>query len=144
MNCVEPAMALAGAMGAVVARVGAANEDGAATEKLTELDTAEPVETVIAAVPAAIVSVYGTTAVSCVALTKAVVLVSGEPFQFTTEPFTKFVPVTCRVTFDGLHPGVEVAVEPETVTELTVGVCACVIANGTCADVPPPGAGVKI
>ncbi len=70
-------------------------------------------------------------------------LLSGVPFQFTTDPFTKFVPVTCKVTLEALQAGVEVAVPPETVTEVIVGVGGCVIVKAAGAVVPPPGAGVN-
>jgi hypothetical protein len=123
VNGPEPTIALEGAMGAVVLTVGTGNGDGgAATEKLAELETAEPLDTVIVAVPCATVSVYGMRAVNCVALTS--VVGRDVPFQLTIEPPTKFVPSTCKVNPVGLQLGVEVAggVEPATETELMVGV----------------------
>ena len=52
-------------------------------------------KTVTCAVPAAAMSLAGIEAVNCVLLTK--VVVRSLPFQRTTEPDTKFVPVTVRV-----------------------------------------------
>jgi hypothetical protein len=48
VNLPDPAMAL---KGAIADAVGAGKEEGAVTEKFTELETAEPLEAVIAAVP---------------------------------------------------------------------------------------------
>src|SRR5580692_4320128 len=105
VNGPEPTIALEGAMGAVVLTVGAGNGDGGtATEKLAELETAEPLDTVIVAVPCMMVSVYGMRAVSCVVLTN--VVGREEPFQSTTDPFTKFVPFTCNVNPVALQLGV--------------------------------------
>ena len=70
----------------------------AAAELTPELDT------VTDAVPAEAISEAKILAVSCVELTK--VVARGELFQSTTEPLTKFVPVTVRVNPDGLHDGV--------------------------------------
>src|SRR5205085_10336419 len=47
------------------------------------------------AVPALAMSLAGICALTCVALTKVVARLS--PFQRTTEPLTKFVPVTVKV-----------------------------------------------
>lgn len=44
-------------------------------------------------------------AVSCVELTN--VVARADPFQSTTDPFTKFVPVTVSVNPVGVHEGVE-------------------------------------
>lgn len=136
----DPAIALEGA---IAATVGAGNDGAAVTEKLAELETAEPFDTVIAAVACTTVSVYGIRAVSSVALTN--VVDREDPFQFTADPFTKFVPFTCNVNpvAVGLQLGVEVAVNPETLTEVMVGVGGGVIVNETAWDVPPPGPGVN-
>jgi hypothetical protein len=118
VSCPDPATAL---VGAIDVATGRGKDDGAVTEMGSAFETAKPFDTVIEAVACATVSVYGMRAVSCVGLTKDVG--RGEPFQFITEPpLTKFVPFTCNVTLAGLQLGVEVAVDPETVTELMVGV----------------------
>jgi hypothetical protein len=100
----------------------------AGAELTPELDT------VIDADPAEAISENGMVAVSCVALTKAVP--RAEPFQSTTEPFTKLVPFTVRVTPDGLHDEV-VGGDKEVMAGGT-------IVNGTCPEVPPPGPSVNI
>ena len=51
--------------------------------------------TVTLAVPAVVISEAGIEAVNCVELLK--VVVRFDPFQCTTDPFTKLVPVTVRV-----------------------------------------------
>jgi hypothetical protein len=61
-------------------------------------------DTVIAAVPRNAVSAAVMLAVSCVALTK--VVGRGEPFQLTTSPFAKPVPVTVSVKPTALQYGV--------------------------------------
>jgi hypothetical protein len=72
----------------------------------------------------------------------------GDPFQFTTEVGKKFVPFTCNMTLAGAQLCIEVAggvdVDPDTETELMFGGCCWAIVNGTWADGPPPGPGVKI
>jgi hypothetical protein len=87
--------------------------------------------TVTEAVPESIRSVDGTAAVSDVALTK--VVVSAEPFQSTTEPVTKFVPVSVRVNADPPTPA--------EVGEIEVSVGAGLLMVKVCPElVPPPGA----
>ena len=63
---------------------------------------------------------------SCVGLTKVVANVDGRAgggftAHFTTEPFTKFVPVTVSVTLEELHDGVEPVDVAEEVTAVIVG-----------------------
>jgi hypothetical protein len=95
-NAGSPATALDGANefggGAIV---GTGKEPGAASVKVEELEVTEELETVTFAVPGKAVSAAEIVAVSCVALTNAVG--RGDPFQLTTSPFTKFVPVTVKV-----------------------------------------------
>jgi hypothetical protein len=87
---------------------GAGGEDaeivkGIATERIPELDTS------ILTVPGEAISAAGIVATSCVELTKVVasadVTAGVCVVQSTTEPFTKFVPVTVSVTPGGLHAG---------------------------------------
>jgi len=59
------------------------------------LVVALPESTVIVALPALLINVAGTVAVSCVALTRFVV--SGVAFHRTTAPVTKLVPFTVSV-----------------------------------------------
>lgn len=67
----------------------------------------------------------GTTAVNWVELTKVVARdeggTVGEVTHCTTEPFTKFVPVTVRVIPDGLQDGVEFDEVVDEDTPVTVG-----------------------
>jgi hypothetical protein len=103
VNAPEPASALEGDSGDVVAVIGEASV-AAVTEKLTEFDRADPLDTVMGTVTALIASANGMSAVTCVALTNEVG--RGWPFQFTTEPpFTKFVPFTISVKPSALHLG---------------------------------------
>lgn len=60
----------------------------------------------------------------------------GDPFQSTTEPVTKFEPVTVRVNPVGVHDGV---VFEDVVDEDKEVMAGCRIANGSPPDVPPPG-----
>ena len=90
--------------------------------------------TVTEAVPDEVRSPIGTVAVSDVALTS--VVVSAEPFHFTTEPLTKFVPVTVRVN-----------AAPPTLAEVgemdvSVGT-GLLIENRNGFDCPPPGEGLE-
>lgn len=101
-------------------------------------EIAPELNTVIEAVPAEAISDAAMVAVSCVELTN--VVARGEPFQSTTEPFTKFVPFTVRVNPDGLHDGVVFDEVVEDDKEVIVG---GEIVNGIGADVPPPGPGVN-
>ena len=96
-----------------------------------------PLNTVILAVPAVAISGAVTAAVNCVAFTK--VVVSALPFQLTTDPLMKFVPVTVRVKA-GL-PAV-VLIGEMAVTVGTGLLPTAVMVNVEVFDVPPPGAGV--
>jgi hypothetical protein len=104
----------------------------AGAELTPELDT------VIDAVPAEAISEKGIVAVSCVELTNAVE--RGEPFQSTTEPFTKFVPFTVRVNPEVLHDGVVFDEVVEDDRDVMVGGA---MANWICPEVPPPGPSVN-
>ena len=78
----------------------------------------------------------------CVASTKVVTSVDGTAgggftTQLTTELFTKFVPVTVRTMFEGLHDGVELPDVEDEVTEVIVGP---VMVNVVAPEVPVPDA----
>jgi hypothetical protein len=96
-------------------------------------------DTVIDAVPAEAISEAGMVAVSCVELTN--VVARGELFQSTTEPFTKFVPLTVRVNPEGLHDGVVFDEVVEDDKEVMVG--GMIVNVMGVGDVPPPGARVN-
>ena len=91
-------------------------------------------KTVTFAVPAVAMSLAGMVAVSTVLETK--VVVRSLPFQRTTAPLTKFVPVMVRVKLS--LPATAVA-----------GLMLLIVGNGfvmvkvAVLDVPPPGAGLK-
>ena len=89
--------------------------------------------TVTETVPVAFTSAARIAAVTCVEETNVVVL--AEPFQFTTDPETKFVPSTVSVKSE-LPAEVEVGL-----IEVVVGT-GLLIVNVRAAEVPPPGAGV--
>ena len=83
----------------------------------------------------------GMAAVSCVELTNVVASTEGSAggglmTQSIIEPFTKFVPVTVRVTTEGLHDGVVFDEVVEDDKEVTVG---GMIVNGKEEDGVPPG-----
>ena len=88
--------------------------------------------TVTGTVPAVVTADAGMAAVSCVALTKAVV--AAPPLKLTADPLTKFVPVTVSVK----------AEDPATIVAgcrtVTVGGFApgAVMVKFTEFDVPPP------
>src|SRR5438093_630351 len=90
--------------------------------------------TVTLAVPAVATSVAEIAAVSCVADTT--VVVRAAPFQRTTEPPTKFVPVTVSVNAD-----------PPATTEAGLSVVVVgagfVMVNVCAFDAPPPGVGLN-
>jgi hypothetical protein len=123
-----PAVALVGESEAIA---GTGSELGDVMDKFTELEfTADGrFDTEIAAAPSEVVSVGGIVAVSCIALTN--VVGRGDPFQLTTEPLTKFVPLTVRVKPAGLQYDVE-----DAETEVTVGAEIVNVAPG---EMPPPG-----
>jgi hypothetical protein len=131
-NAAVPAVARAGESEVMV---GAGSELGAVLEKSIELEfTADgKFDTEIAAGVSEAVSDGGIAAVSCIALTN--VVGRGDPFQFTTEPLTKFVPFTVRVKPAGLQYDVE-----DAETEVTVG---AEIVNVAPVEMPPPGPSVN-
>lgn len=106
-----PAVALDGEIDAMD---GAAGEEGAVTVKSIVFEVAgafavaEPVVTVIGmpgGMLAKAMSDAEISAVSCVEPTN--VVWRPLPFQFTTEPFTKFTPFTVSVIPDAVQEGVE-------------------------------------
>lgn len=104
----DPATAMVGNTEEIIAAGGVAGEIVKRTgpERTPEFDTS------ICTAPDEEMSEAGTMAVSCVALTKVVESVDGSAgggfaTQFTTELFTKFVPVTVKMTFEGPQDGVE-------------------------------------
>lgn len=129
-----PAVALTGEI-AVMLDAGSVDAE---IVKGTEFEATPEFVTVIEAVPADAISAAEISAVSCVALTN--VVARAELFQLTTEPLTKFVPVTVRVNPLTLHDATEFACVVEDVAEVTVGAA---IVNGVCPEVPPPGVIVK-
>lgn len=125
-----PAVAPAGATDVIVA----AERVAAETVKGNAFDATPALETVIDTEPAAAISAAEMAAVNCVALTN--VVARADPFQFTTEPFTKFVPVTVSVNPEVPHDGMEfVTVVGDDETEVIAGET---IVNGIPLDVPPP------
>lgn len=79
-------------------------------------------------------------AVSSVELTN--VVARGEPFQFTTDPFTKFVPVTARVKLVIPQDGAEEVDVTDDDSEVTLGgtiVNVAAAGAGLVWVVPPPG-----
>lgn len=88
--------------------------------------------TVTEGVPAVVSNGAEAVNVSSVALTK--VVATGKPFQFTTDPATKFVPVTVTAT----------SAEP---ARAVLGLIVDIVGNGLLIvnvaldEVPPPGAG---
>ena len=117
----EPAVALAGKMDAMVGAGGveALMVKGEVFDRTPELDTS------IFTVAAAAVKEGGTTAVKCDESTKVVARdeagTDGEVTHCTTEPFTKFAPVTVRVMPAGLQDGVEFVEVVDDETDVTVG-----------------------
>jgi hypothetical protein len=117
---------------------GAGSDDGAVIVKFRELVLVPGPDTKTVADPGEAMSAYVIAALSCVVLTK--VVGRGAPFQFTTNPFTKFVPVTSKVKPVGLQYGVEAIWVVDAESEVMVGLR---IAKEMGVDVPPPGAGLK-
>ena len=124
VNAAVPAVALTGNSEETV---GTDSEAGAVTEKLTEFDMTEPLDTVIGSDPWNAASAEVSNAVSCVVLTN--VVARGEPIQLTTEPLTKFVPFTVNVMPDRVQAAAEELV--------TVVIAGGKIVNGLPPDVPP-------
>jgi hypothetical protein len=118
---------------------GTGKDAGDVMVKVRELELIAAPDTKTVAVPRDAVSAYVISALSCVALTN--VVGRGEPFQFTTSPFTKFVPVTSNVKPVGLQYGVEAICVVEAEREVMVGTRIENASDGV--DVPPPGAGVN-
>lgn len=109
---------------------------GIAFERTPELDTS------IFTVPAEAISAAGTTAVSCVELTKVVARADGSAgggllTHSTTEPFTKFEPFTVRVKPEGVHDGVELDEVVDDDKELMEG--ETIVNGADVGEVPPPG-----
>lgn len=126
-----------------------AGGDAAEIVKPSEPEEAPRVDTSIFTLPAEAVSETGIVAVSCVELTnvvaRAVVIAGEDPdagiIQSTTEPFTKFMPVTVRVAAEGLHDGVVFdVVEEDDDVLLIIGAA---IENDVCVEVPPAGLSVN-
>ena len=93
--------------------------------------------TVTCAVPADATSAADIAAVSCVA--EPNVVVRFAPFHRTTEPATKFVPVT--VSVNAAEPAAaEIGVM---LVNVGAGLLAAVTVNDTCPEVPPPGVGLN-
>jgi hypothetical protein len=111
---------------------------GAVMVKGDDKDVVVELDTVTFTAPGKAVSVAVIAAVSCVALTN--VVGRGEPFQFTTRPFTKFVPFTISVMPAGLHAGVDGSNIVDSKTDVIVG---ATIENEIAFDVVPPVAGVE-
>jgi len=101
-------------------------------------DVVVELDTVIFTGPEKAVSVAVIAAVSCVALTN--VVGRGDPFQFTTTPFAKFVPFTVRVIPRELQAGVDADEVVDAESEVIVG---ATIGNEIALDVAPPVAGVE-
>jgi len=125
-----PAVAPTGEMDVIAGTA----SDEAEIVKEAGAEVTPELETVIEAVPAEAMSGAEMAAVSWVALTN--VVARGEPFQSTTEPFTKFVPLTVRVMPEGLHAGVVLDIVVEDDKEVMVG---ATIVNWIPPEVPPPG-----
>jgi hypothetical protein len=113
-------------------------EGSCVSENFTEFEFVPgPPETVMATA-AAFVARYAVSAavieaLSCVALTN--VVGRGEPFQFTTSPLEKPVPVTTRVKSVALQYGALLADVDTATTAVTVG---SEIENETALEAPPP------
>jgi hypothetical protein len=139
VNVVVPVPAVADA-GEIALIVGAGSDEGEivkgkAFERAPELDTS------IFTVPAEAISETGMMAVSCVGLTNVVASTAGTAggglvTQSTTELFTKFAPLTVKVTVEELHDDVVFDELVEDDKEDTVGGA---IVNGIDVEAGPPG-----
>jgi len=118
---------------------GTGKDDGAVKEKGRELVLVPAPDTRTVTSPGRAVSAYVMAAFNCVALTN--VVGRGEPFQFTTWPFTKLAPVTVKVNPTGLQYGVEAICVVEAESAVMVG--ARIGKEIAGLDMPPPGAGVN-
>lgn len=137
VSAAVPAVAVVGEM---VAIVGAGSDEaeivkGRAFERAPELDTST--FTVLAEA----ISERGIVAVSCVGLTNVVASAEGSAgdgfiTQSTTEPFTKFAPVTVSITTEELHDGV---VFDEVVEDDKEEMVGGTIVNGIEVEGAPPG-----
>jgi hypothetical protein len=132
-----PAVAVVGEIAEIVGAGSDAVEivKGKGFERAPELDTS------IFTVAADTMSEAGTVAVSCVELTNFVASTDGSAgggllTQSTTELFTKFVPVTVRVTPEELHDGVVFDEVVEDDKDVMVG---GIIVNGNEEEGVPPG-----
>jgi hypothetical protein len=131
-GCVVPTAALFGmseAMTGTGSELGAVSIKFEAPEVVVELDT---VTAAVPRVPGKAVSVAEIVAVSCVGLTN--VVGRGDPFQFTTSPFTKSVPFTVSGKPVVPQYGVDDGMRPEIV--------GATMENLIPLEAPPPGAGV--
>ena len=107
---------------------------GAVMVNVAEFEVVVELDTVMAAAPGKAVSAAVIAAVSCcVEFTN--VVGRGEPFQFTTSPFTNPVPFTVSVRLVGAQKGVDVG----EIDEMAGGT----IENEIAFEVPPPGAGLN-
>jgi hypothetical protein len=132
VNAAPPAIALAGASGAVITGT------GLFTVKLTEFEAPPPgpgFVTITAGVPATAMSLTRIEAFTCPEFTKAVILLM--PPKLTVAPLRKFVPFTVNVkaappaiTFAGCN-----------VVTVGTGLFVTVTLKVTEFDVPPPGVG---
>jgi hypothetical protein len=130
VNAGPPAMAEVG----LIAEI---SGSGLLIVKFMALEVPPPgvgVKTVTAAVPAAAMSLAGMAAVNCEALPKVVGRFA--PFQRTTEPFTKFEPLTASVKPD------PPAVAEDGAMPVSMG-ARLLMVNIAAFDVPPPGPGLK-
>jgi hypothetical protein len=132
-GCVVPTAALFGMseeMKGTGSEVGAVSAKFEAPEVVVELET---VTAAVPVVPGKAVSAGEIVAVSCVELTN--VVGRGDPFQFTTSPFTKSVPFTVSGKPVVPQYGVEDGTSPEIVGATTENVIPL--------EAPPPGPGVN-
>lgn len=104
---------------------------GAATVKFTGLELAEKLVTVIGTVAGDATFRNEMMAVRYGAPEAGVTSVvgRGEPFQLTTEPFMKFVPITVSVKLAGLQAGVEADEVVDADKDVIVGVGGWLIVN---------------
>jgi len=133
VNPTSPAVAVEGDSD-VMAGTGS-EPDGAETVKGTEFEVTAKFVTVTFAGPAEAISGAEISAVSCVGLTNVVARV--EPFQFTSDALTKFVPVTVRVKPEALHEGVEFDEVVEADNDVMAG--GTIVNGRDVGDAPPPG-----